>query len=124
MNVQLTVVKIIKRSPDVDSEVDSEEIAAIGEVTLESATEWMEEMHSASDTIEVVEAPLGNLDLSCAVYLPPASKQLMQFQLVDKAPATRWEYRFSGDSQALDQLVDELAVLEAREGLPSDEQIS
>ena len=111
MNVNLTIIKRI-------TPVDSEEIAAIGEVTLESAKEWIGEMRSASGTVEVIDAPEGNLDLSCAVYLPPASKSLMQFQLVNKAPAASWEYRFSGDHGALDQLVDHFAVLEAREGLP------
>jgi hypothetical protein len=111
MNVNLTIIKRL-------TPVDSEEIAAIGEVTLESAMEWIGEMRSASGTVEVIDAPEGNLDLSCAVYLPPAGKSLMQFQLINKAPAASWEYRFSGDHGALDQLVDHFAVLEAREGLP------
>lgn len=111
MNIQLTIIKRFATN-------DPEEVAAIGDVTLESAMEWIGEMRSASDTIEVIDAPEGNLDLSCAVYLPPASKHLMQFQLINKAPAASWEYRFSGDHGALDQLVDHFAVLEAREGLP------
>lgn len=110
MSIQLT---IIKRT----GSVETEEIAAIGEITVESAQEWVGEMHSASGAIEVLDSKIGNLDLQAMIYLPPAGRSLMRFQLSNKASAISWEYRFTGAMEVLDQLVDRITVVQGSEDL-------
>lgn len=110
MSIQLT---IIKRT----STVNTEEVAAIGAITLESAFEWVDEMHSATGTIEVLDSKIGTLDLQSMIYLPPGGRNLIRFQTSGKTSATHWDYQFSGNMEALDQLVDRITVVQLREDL-------